>query len=208
MFQTLALKVPNLLTSTKPVDFWVWVNPDNWLVRHQITVTGGFTSGGLIESEKSNLMFIPNPEFRGELTPFLHGVMRDYMAEYNLELARLRSFNEYPSRLNAIYLFPNEEEAYKYSDRHKWHVGDRILKKCRSVSPCLYSVHDSSWVDFMRLAHSVDATSLEEIGKAYWSGGYVEQVRLKSLGQLWTRAPILEALFIGRVEFYDRKLER
>ena len=96
--------MPNLFTSNEPVDFWVWVNPDNWLVRHQI----------------------PNPEFQGELTPFLHGVMRDYMAEYNLELARLSSFNEYPSRLNAIYLFLNEEEAHKYSDRHKWHVGDRI----------------------------------------------------------------------------------
>ena len=40
--------MPNLFSSQEPVDFWVWLTPDNWLFNHQITVTGGFTSGGLI----------------------------------------------------------------------------------------------------------------------------------------------------------------
>lgn len=206
--KVVSAQMENLFTSSEPVDFWVWVNPDNFLVRHQITVTGGFTSGGLIEPTRSNLMFIPNPDFRGELTPFQHGVMRDYVAEYNLELARLASFNAYPSRLNAIYLFLAEQEAHKYSARHKSHVGDRILKRCRAVTPCTYSVHDCSWVDFMRLQHSVDARSLDEIGKAYWSGRHVEDYKLEFLGEPWTQTSILEALFLGRVEFYDQAFER
>ncbi len=63
------------------MDFWVWLNPDNWLFNHQITVTGGFTSMGLIDERKSNLIFIPNPHFRGNITPFQHRIMREYMAE-------------------------------------------------------------------------------------------------------------------------------
>jgi hypothetical protein len=118
----------NLFTSTGPKDFWVWVNPQNWLVRHQIQVVGGFFSGSLELSErKSNLMFLPNPDFEGDVTPFQHGVMREYMAEYNLEMGRIsHKFDAYPSRLNAIYLFESEEAAHKYKDRHLAHVGDRI----------------------------------------------------------------------------------
>src|SRR3989338_6231163 len=111
----------NLFISQTSVDFWIWINPDNWLSRHQITVTGGFTSGGLIQGGKSNLMYVPNPDFGGEITAFHHGVTREYTAEYNLELCREKSFTKYPSRLNAIYLFISEEEANKYGERHKTH---------------------------------------------------------------------------------------
>jgi hypothetical protein len=80
----------NLFTCAEPKDFWVWVNPQNWLVRHQIQVVGSFFSGGLLPAQgKSNLMFIPNPDFEGDVTPFQHGVMREYMAEYNLEMGRV-----------------------------------------------------------------------------------------------------------------------
>ena len=79
----------NLFSTTESVDFWVWVNPNNWLVRHQVSVVGGFFSGGLVPGEnKSNLMFLPNPDFNGDITPFQHGVMQEYMAEYNLEMGR------------------------------------------------------------------------------------------------------------------------
>lgn len=199
----------NCFTTTDAVDFWVWVNPDNWLVRHQISFTGGFTSAGLIDTgRKSNLMFIPNPAFQGTVTPFSHGVMRDYMAEYNLELSRERHFRQYPSRLNSIYLFQSEMDAHAYSSRHKWHVGDRILKKCHSVGIADYSLHDCSWVDFLRQMHMMDQESIDNVGRSYWNGTPVNQCTLQSLGVPWTRDPIVETLFIGRVEFYDRNLER
>lgn len=199
----------NLLSSTEPIDFWVWVNPKNWLVRHQISVVGGFCSGGVAPGEKkSNLMFIPNPDFDGDITPFQHGVMREYMAEYNLELGRVfYNFQNYPSRLNAIYLFDNEEEAHKYKDRHMAHVDGRILKRCKSVTPCIYSKHDSTWVDFLRLTHSVDPETISFANKAYWSGVNVSECQLMSMGAPWSQDPIIEILFVGRIEFYDRNLE-
>ena len=82
-----------------------------------------------------------------------------------------------------------------------------ILKKCHSVIPCFYSVHDSSWVDFLRLTHSVDPQSIENVGNSYWSGDRVEDNQLLSMGQPWTQKPLIESLFIRRVEFYDRSLE-
>ncbi len=206
MGRKLKLKMANLFFNQHSEDFWVWVNPDNWLVKHQITVTGGFTSGGLIKEKKSNLMFIPNPEFEGDISAFHHGITRDYLAEYNLEQGRERYFTKYPSRLNAIYLFKSEEEAYKYNDRHKWHVGDRKLKKCYSKVSLGYSIHDLSWVDFLRLPHSVDVKSLDYISRAYWSGQKVEDSRLESMGKPWIQKPIFEVLFLGRVEFYDRNI--
>lgn len=200
--------ISNLYHSDDSVDFWVWINPQNWLVKHQITFTGGFTSGGLLKKGKSNLMFIPNPEFESDITPFQFGIMREYMAEYNLELGRERYFADYPSRLNAIYLFASDAEAHKYKERHMQHVGDRILKKVHSVTPCIYSVHDSSWVDFLRLTHSVDSVTLDNISKAYWGGMRVEDSKLSSMGEPWSKEVIFEVLFLGRLEFYDRNLDR
>jgi hypothetical protein len=195
----------NVFTSNAPVDFWVWVNPDNWLVKHQITTTGGFTSGGILDQRKSNLMFIPNPDFQGFLTPFQFGIMREYMAEYNLEVHREKSFPNYPSRLNAIYLFLSEQEAYDYKIHHGTHVEGRILKKCHSVSSCVYSLHDSSWIDFLRF-NTIDAQSVENAANAYWKGIKVQNCQLEILGESWSQMAIFEALFIGRVEFYDRNL--
>lgn len=122
----------NFFSCKDPVDFWVWINPDNWLTRNQIEDTGGFTSGGLILKEQSNLLFLPNPNYRKDISIYQFGIIRDYMAEYNLEVCREQFFTNYPSRLNAIYLFLTQEEAQKYSVRHKWHVGCIIWSKAIS----------------------------------------------------------------------------
>ena len=196
----------NLYTTTEPVDFWVWVNPKSWLVHHQVTVVGSFTSGGLLpRGRKSNLMFLPNPDFAGDITPFQHGVMRDYIAEYNLEMGRtFYKFDSYPSRLNAIFLFDAEAEAHKYKERNPGHVNGRVLKRAKSVIPSVYSRHDSTWVDFLRETHSVDPESISNVSKAYWSGVNVMDCKLESMGESWSRDPIIEVLFTGRIDFYDR----
>ncbi len=43
--------------------------------------------------------------------------------------------------------------------------------------------------------------------KSYWQGINVEQRELQSIGNRWTESLILEILFLGRIEFYDRNLE-
>lgn len=196
-------------TNTDSVDFWVWIHSQNSHVRHNISFTGRFFSGGLIPDPKnSNLMFIPNPDFEGFITPFQSGITHQYMAEYNLEKGReFYNFTNYPSRLNAIYLFDSEEEAHKYKARHLKHVDGRILKKAKAVAPYVYSKHDSGWVDFLRLPHSIEAETGSFISKAYWSGINVQDCQLTSCGQPWSQKPIIEILFIGQIEFYDKNLE-
>jgi hypothetical protein len=59
-----------------------------------------------------NLMFIPNPNFKGGfISPFQVNLLGNYMAECNLEIHRNMYFNSHPSRLNAVFLFENKDDA-------------------------------------------------------------------------------------------------
>ncbi len=196
----------NLYSGNAPRDFWVWVNPSNWIVRHQVTLIGSFGSVGSVERGKSNLPLIQNPEFSGDISPFTIGVMHQYRAEYNFEVNREHYFPLYPSRLNAIYLLLSEEEAMTYHARHMDHVNGRVLKKVHTIGAYAYSTHDSSWVDFLRLGHGCDDETIHHATQAYWRGISVEDCQTQSMGKLWTQAPIVEALFLGRIGFYDRTL--
>ena len=197
---------PNLYVGDEPRDFWVWVNPSNRLVRHQVTLIGCFISAGFVERGESNLPFIPNPKFKGDISPFTIGVTHQYSAEYNLEINREHYFSVYPSRLNAIYLLQTEGDAIAYQARHMDHVRGRVLKKAKTHGNYAYSTHDSSWVDFLRLAHSCDDQTIHEVAQAYWRGISVEECQLQSMGKPWTQPPITEVLFLGRIDFYDKEL--
>ncbi|MEW5943074.1 MAG: hypothetical protein AB1710_04365 [Pseudomonadota bacterium] len=197
---------PNLHFGNSPKDFWVWVNPSSWLVKHQISLEGCFISAGNIDRGKSNLPFVPNPNFKGDVSPFSIGVTHHYTAEYNFEINREHYFPEYPSRLNAIYLLNSEAEAMEYKERHIGHVGGRVLKKVYTVGQYVYSTHDSSWVDFLRLNHSCDDQTVHDVAQAYWRGVNVADCHLRSRGAPWTESPIIEALYLGRIDFYDRTL--
>lgn len=197
---------PNLYLGDDREDFWVWVNPTSFLVRHQISLVGCFISAGNIGRGKSNLPFLPNPEFEGDISPFSIGVTHHYTAEYNLEVNREHYFPEYPSRLNAIYLLRSESEAEDYKNRHMAHVAGRVLKKVHSVGPHAYSTHDSSWVDFLRLPHNCDDETIRQVTQAYWHGVNVQDCGLQTFGKPWTQSPIIEVLYLGRIDFYDRSL--
>jgi hypothetical protein len=196
----------NLFQDTEIVDFWVWINPHNLLAKHNIEITGSFFSGGVTGKKNSNFLFIPNPEFDGDITPFSFGVLSQYIPEYHLEINRMKNFANYPSRLNSLFLFKSEDDANKYHDRQNDHVGDRVLKKCHSVGTYQYSIHDSSWIDFLRQAQMIDNDSLNNCCNSYWSGISVEKCKLLSKGSIWSEYPIFEVLFIGLVEFYNREL--
>jgi hypothetical protein len=187
-------------------EFFVWVDPNDFLARHQIEVVGSFFSVAPDNTAES-LMFLPNPNFRGGVSPFHGGLLRQYIAEYNLELGRQNRFPSYPCRLQAMFLFETEDEAHRYRERHGLHVSSRILKRVLTAGPYIYSTHDSSWVDFLRLGHMIDLTSLENVCNAYWSGHPVQKCQLQSMGKLWTQESITEVLYLGRVEFPDRTLD-
>ena len=152
-------------------------------------------------------MFIPNPKCQGFVGVFQNNILRQYIAEYNLELSRQASFAQFPSRLHSIFLFETESEAHKYRDRHPWHVENRKLKKVKTVGPYCYSCHDSSWVDFLRIGLSMDAQTIDNVSRSYWSGERVERAQLVAIGKPWTQPAIIEVLFLGRIDFYDRDLD-
>lgn len=201
----------NLVKSDQPRDFYVWINPNDFLVRWNIEVTGTFSSV-LEESNRvkvnpdtsDNLMFLPNPQFNNFISPFQSNLVRAYSAEYNFEMARRTHFPGYPSRLDAVFLLETEDEALKYRQGNIAHVGDRELRKVGTVGEYCYSIHDSSWVEFCRQPHSMDAETINSVSRAYWSGEKVRDSPLMSMGKTWTRNPIIEVLYLGMVRFYDR----
>lgn len=105
-----------------------------------------------------------------------------------------------------LSIFLNQKMRHKNTKRDTSHVGNRILKKVHSIGSCVYSKHDSSWVDFLRLTHSVDPITIEHVSKSYWGGINVEDCQLSSMGKSWTQSPIIEILFLGRIEFYDKNI--
>jgi hypothetical protein len=124
-----------------------------------------------------------------------------------LEISRRSHFAQYPCRLQAIFLLDSADQAQKYATRHPDHVANRLLKRCTIVGPYVYSTHDSAWVNFLPIGHSIDQETLDLVGRAYWSGERVVDHRLTSMGQEWTDGPIFEVLFLGRVDFLDKSLE-
>lgn len=195
----------NIVSGNTERDFHIWIDPSNIIIQHQIKFTGGFTSIPQNESNE-NLMFIPNPDFKGFVSFFQNNLLTRYIAEYNLELCRRHSFQQYPARLQAIFLLDSEQEAQGYRERHPKHVGNRVLRKIKTVGEYIYSKHDSSWVDFLISLGMKDQETINNCTKCYWNGTLVKDCELQSLGKPWTQDPIVEVLFLGRIEFYNKKL--
>ena len=196
-----------LIITEEVVDFWVWIDPKNWLTKHNISQTGRIFSGGLVGQGKSNLMFISNPDFGGDISTYNLGITNFYNVEYDLEIFRVKNCPDHPSRLTALFLLPSEEEAKIYEETHREHVKNRTLKKCHSWGKVTYSIHDSSWIDFLRMSVMIDDESLSNILDSYWRGKKVQNCELLHFGEKWTQKPAPEALLIGQIEFYDRNLE-
>jgi hypothetical protein len=196
-----------LIITEELVDFWIWIDPNHWLTKHNISQTGRIFSGGLADQGKSNLMFIPNPEFGGDISLFNVGITNKYNVEYALEKFRIENCPAHPSRLIALFLLPSEVEAKVYEETHRDHVKNRILKKCHAWGKVTYSIHDSSWIDFLRMSVMIDDESLNKILDSYWRGKKVQDCGLLHHGEKWTQKPAPEVLLIGQVEFYDRNLD-
>ncbi len=190
----------NLIQSNEPKNFYVYINPNDPLININLKLTGSFISTP-INSNLENLMFIPNPDFQGFTSPFQNNLMRDYRVEYGLEIERRKSFPAFPSRLESIFLFDTEEEAIKYSNRHPSHVGDRQLKRAKSHGEYVYSKHDSSWIDFMRINQTIDLPTFGFLSSSYWEGKNTLDYQLESHGKPWASDLIKEFLFLGKIDF-------
>ena len=193
-------------------DFFVWVDPADWMVKHHVSLVGSFQGGpalpGRIDGPQG-LPFIANPNAQAvgqSLSPFHSNVIRNYRVEWNLELVRFQEFKELPCRLHALFLLDTREDAERYRQIHPSHVQGRILKRGRSEGPFKYSIHNSAWIDFMRLDHSMDNETILSIDRAYWRGIRADNCELTSMGKPWHALSCPEVLFYGRLRFPNQSL--
>ena len=154
------------------------------------------------QPDDSYLQFIPNPDFKGVLSLFQFNVTAEYRLEYNLELARLAYYPNLPSRLSAIYVFDDMNEAQKADNRYGWsHHSD--LVKLRPVNPhllCDYSRHDMEFVSMARGAN-ITGEELDYMAKSYWEGKACEGMICR--GMHFRSDPIWETLYDGALTFVD-----
>lgn len=196
-----------LITEVAEREFFVWVEPNNFLVRHNMML--GFFGGPLRpgDDDPNFLMFVENPNKRGVgISPFHLGVTQNYRVEYNLDRFRFHAFRDLPSRLHALFLFESREEALRYREIHPEHVQVRVLKRAVSEGAYKFSVHDGAWVDFLRIPQGMDDAAIHECNKAYWRGELAEQYgnAFRSVGQPWKPASFREVLYYGRIQFPNR----
>jgi hypothetical protein len=102
-------------------DFFVWVDPTNFSIKHHVALVGSFYGGPAIPSlvdGPEGLPFIANPnEVPQSLSPFHSNVVRDYRVEWNLESLRYREFGHLPSRLQALFLLDTKSPSRKLLSR-------------------------------------------------------------------------------------------
>lgn len=195
------------IRSTEQKEFFLWIDPEDWQIQNNIGMVGGIAQPepDPQNAGPDNLMFIPNPNRKADFISRFHlGITYNYGIEYDLERFRYQNFREFPSRLHALYLFENRREASRYHAKHPAHVGRRVLKRGLTASPYVYSTHDSAWIDFLRLSHSIDVDTFNFCWRGYWSGERAENHSFMSMGKALAATTIMETLFYGRINFPNK----
>ncbi len=126
--------------------------------------------------------------------------VQNYFAEYHLEYYRQRLFQDFPSRLHALLLFATRVDAENFRAKHPTRVHGKNLVAARSKGDYVVSFHDSAWLDYLRLPHSLNLTTLDEVSGHYWKGALVEEAGLRFMDEPWREPPVIEALFQGVLE--------
>jgi len=188
------MMMPNLNSQGAPHDFWVWADLREPRVREGLQGSGEFRSAAQVEEKVAALPFVENPGFLGQLSPFGLNVVRDYAVEYRLELQRLRRFLTHPSRLSAIFLFGEEDDAWRYARTYPERTLHRHLLRVTTCGGARWSWHDSGWIEVLR-ATPPGSERLDDMACAYWRGDEAPQ------GLHFCPAPacIFEVLFLGRI---------
>ena len=124
---------------------------------------------------------------------------QNYFAEYHLEYYRQRLYNDFPSRIHATLLFATRVDAENFGLRHRSRVAGKTITSVRSSGDYIVSFHDSSWLDYLRLPHSLSLSTLDEISGHYWRGQLVEEIGVQFMNERWSEPPVIEALFQGKL---------
>lgn len=173
----------NLLHTDNPVELYAWLDVDGELP------TWDFQSGSPVGSSLAAPGGVPSP-----------WLVHNYFAEYHLEFFRQRAFSDFPSRLHALFLFATRTDAHTFKEKFPAHVFGKRLVRARSSGAYTCSFHDASWIEYLRLPHSLSLDALKAIADAYWAGTVVEDYGLTFMDEPWREPPVIEALFLGQLE--------
>ncbi|HNE42159.1 MAG TPA: hypothetical protein PKL28_05070 [Rhodocyclaceae bacterium] len=182
------LLMDNLIKDTATLELAAWLDPGAELPGWDILKGSPF--GATLAAPEG-----------GEPTPGSQLVtVQNYFAEYHLEYFRQRRYNHFPSRLHALILFATRTDAMTFRTKHPDRVFGKDLVGARTKGPYICSFHDASWLDYLRLPHSLSLTALDEVAEHYWSGRTVEEIGLTFMNEPWQEPPVIEALFQGSLE--------
>jgi len=178
----------NLIKDTATLELFCWLEPGADLPGWDILKGSPFGAT------------LATPE-GGEPTPADQLLsVQNYFAEYHLEYFRQRRYNHFPSRLHALLLFATRTDAETFYKKHTDRVFGKQLVCAKTRGEYTCSFHDASWLDYLRLPHSLGLEALDEIANYYWSGTLVEEVGLSFLDHPWREPPVIEALYQGTLE--------
>lgn len=178
----------NLIKDTATLELCAWLNPGSELPGWDILKGGPF--GAVLGSHEGSHP-LPLNQF---------AAVQNYFAEYHLEYFRQRRFNHFPSRLHALILFATRIDAFTFRSKHPEMAFGKHLVGATTKGPYICSFHDSSWLDYLRLPHSLSLEALDQVADHYWAGRTVEEIGLTFMNEPWREPPVIEALFQGTLE--------
>ncbi len=173
----------HLISDSTTLELYAWLDPEAELPGWDVLTGNPFGSS------------LPEDQFT---------TVQNYFAEYHLEYFRQRLYHEFPSRLHALLFFATRVDAENFRAKHPARVFGKHLTRARSTGPYLVSFHDSSWLDYLRLPHSLNLAMLDEVANHYWKGALVEEIGLRFMNERWQEPPVIEALFQGTLEPLQR----
>jgi hypothetical protein len=175
----------NLIKDTATLELFCWLEPGADLPGWDILKGSPFGAT------------LATPE-GGEPTPADQLLsVQNYFAEYHLEYFRQRRYNHFPSRLHALLQFATRTDAMTFRHKHPSRVFGKNLSCSRTKGAYICSFHDASWLDYLRLPHSLSLSTLDEIAGHYWGGTLVEEISLRFHEERWREPAVIEALFVG-----------
>lgn len=175
----------NLIKDRVTLELFCWLEPGSVLPGWDILKGGPF--GATLASPEG-----------GAPTPGDQLIsVQNYFAEYHLEYFRQRRYNAFPSRLHALLLFATRTDAMTFRSKHPQRVYGKNLTCARTTGDYTCSFHDASWLDYLRLPHSLSLSALDEVAEYYWSGKTVEEVGLTFMNEPWRDPAVIESLYQG-----------
>lgn len=165
----------NLDPAHYPDPFFIFVDQANWLTAHNLNVSGALFSTPSTGSAHDFRPFIPNPDFTGDISPFLARVMSAYRLEYDAEQVRRTHAPEAPSRLGAVFAFGSYADCEHVANKHGlgWDLAQVEQFRPAPGLPIAVRKVNMEIVSLMNGHYTLgswDQQPLVTIWSAYWRG--------------------------------------